>query len=75
MTRKMNQHRLHKMRAIRYLERARHILYRFRVHDDDVAAGWSIPEVISILDRLIDDLILVEDYYVCLLYTSPSPRD
>ena len=48
---------------------------------DEVIQELTLDEKIGIMSgqvtekKLLDDLFLIEHYNVCLLYTSPSPRD
>ena len=40
-----------------------------------IKVGGKIVEEEATLCKLLDDFAAIEGYKVCLLYTSPSPRD
>ena len=42
---------------------------------DDVLLGLGLRDLELILLKLLDDLLIVDVFLDCLLYTSPSPRD
>ena len=46
----------------------------------DSQRKWSntyktLSETIAINNNLVDYISKIEEFYICLLYTSPSPRD
>ena len=36
---------------------------------------WDHPEEIDPQELTLNDMVKAQDRYICLLYTSPSPRD